>query len=87
MIIIRYKSTNKGLLQKCQKYRSFQNYKKEYINQNDSAYFRARVGTRAILGGITGIGPAGIHGAVDNAVGNGARAAEDFIPRIIYGAD
>jgi len=60
---------------------------REYVKQNDSAYFRARVATRAILGGITGTGPAGIHGAVDNAVENGVREANELVPGIIYGAD
>ncbi len=60
---------------------------REYVKQNDSAYFRARVATRAILGGITGTGIAATHGAVDNAVENGVREANEFVPGIIYGAD
>ncbi len=60
---------------------------REYINQNNTAYFRARVATRAILGGLTGAGLAGAHGAVDSAVENGLRDVNEFIPRVIYGTD
>jgi RHS repeat-associated protein len=58
---------------------------RNYIAANDSSYFRARIITRAALGIISGTGPAGIHGAVDNALLIGATTAEELIPGIIYG--
>lgn len=58
---------------------------RDYVAANDSSYFRARIITRAALGMITGSGPAGIHGAVDNALLIGANTAEELIPGIIYG--
>ncbi|UTW49577.1 hypothetical protein [Bacterioplanoides sp. SCSIO 12839] len=59
----------------------------DYIKANDSAYFRARVATRTVVGVLTGAGLISTHCAIENAVLDGAMSAEALIPVVIYGHD